>query len=73
MCASALSNLGVKEVIYGCANDRFGGKTILNVTEVLKRDIPFKGGCRAEEAMDLLKEFYKGINPAAPEPKIKKS
>lgn len=73
MCASALSNLGVKEVIYGCANDRFGGKTILNVTEILKCDIPFKGGYRAEEAMDLLKEFYKGINPAAPEPKIKKS
>lgn len=25
MCAAALSNLGVKEVYYGCANDKFGG------------------------------------------------
>ena len=25
MCASALRQLGIKEVFYGCANDRFGG------------------------------------------------
>jgi tRNA-specific adenosine deaminase 2 len=25
MCASALRQLGIKEVVYGCANDRFGG------------------------------------------------
>ncbi|GFS39939.1 cytidine/deoxycytidylate deaminase family protein [Actinidia rufa] len=25
MCASALSILGIKEVYYGCANDKFGG------------------------------------------------
>lgn len=25
MCASALRQMGIKEVFYGCANDRFGG------------------------------------------------
>jgi tRNA-specific adenosine deaminase 2 len=25
MCASALRQLGIKKVFYGCANDRFGG------------------------------------------------
>ncbi|KAK3430875.1 hypothetical protein EUGRSUZ_E02530 [Eucalyptus grandis] len=25
MCASALSIIGIKEVYYGCANDKFGG------------------------------------------------
>lgn len=25
MCASALRQLGIKEVFYGCENDRFGG------------------------------------------------
>jgi tRNA-specific adenosine deaminase 2 len=25
MCASALRQLGIKEVFFGCENDRFGG------------------------------------------------
>ena len=25
MCASALRQLGIREVFYGCDNDRFGG------------------------------------------------
>lgn len=25
MCASALRQLGIKEVFYGCQNDKFGG------------------------------------------------
>lgn len=25
MCASALRQMGIKEVFYGCENDRFGG------------------------------------------------
>lgn len=34
MCASALRQLGIKEVFYGCANDRFGGcGSVLGVNE----------------------------------------
>lgn len=34
MCASALRQLGIKEVYYGCGNDRFGGcGSVLGVNE----------------------------------------
>lgn len=66
MCAAALNLLHVKEIMFGCVNDRFGGKTVLNVFELLKSPCRVVGGVRADEAMDLLKVFYKGVNPSAP-------
>ncbi|XP_055378180.1 tRNA-specific adenosine deaminase 2 [Condylostylus longicornis] len=71
MCAAALYNLNVKEIIYGCKNDRFGGTTVLDVSKIMKANITTKGGVRADEAMELLKNFYKGGNPSAPSPKRK--
>lgn len=71
MCATALYNLKIKEVIYGCINDRFGGHTVLNIANISKHKIIIKGGVKSEEAMNLLKEFYKGENPLAPIPKKK--
>lgn len=70
MCAAALNQLKVKEIIFGCINDRFGGKTVLDVFALLNSKIPIKGDVRADEAMVLLKEFYKGENPSAPCPKV---
>lgn len=72
MCAAALNQLDVKEIIFGCINDRFGGTTVLNVFELLNSHVQVRGGIRADEAMDLLKEFYKGENPTAPIPKTRK-
>ncbi|KAL9893839.1 tRNA-specific adenosine deaminase 2 [Glossina fuscipes] len=72
MCLAALHNLKVKEIIYGCANDRFGGKSVVDVQQVLGRPLEMKAGLRAEEAMDLLKQFYKGQNPSAPVAKTKR-
>ncbi|XP_053671546.1 tRNA-specific adenosine deaminase 2 [Anopheles nili] len=69
MCAAALIELGVREIIYGCRNDRFGGCTVLDVASLLNSPIPIRGGVRGTEAMELLKEFYKGENPSAPKPK----
>lgn len=71
MCAAALYHLKIKNVIFGCKNDRFGGQTVFNVADVLKPQTEIKGGYRAEEAMNLLKEFYKGTNPSAPLEKVK--
>lgn len=73
MCAAALNQLQVKEIIFGCVNDRFGGKTVLDVFNLLKSNIQLRGNVRADEAMELLKEFYKGENPSAPVPKRKKT
>lgn len=72
MCAAALHNLDVKEIVFGCKNDRFGGTTVLNVFELLQSSVNIIGGVRETEAMDLLKEFYKGENPSAPLPKMKR-
>ncbi|KAK7831979.1 trna-specific adenosine deaminase tad2 [Quercus suber] len=80
MCAAALSILGIKEVCYGCANDKFGGcGSILSLhlgsSEPLKsHGVPqgegFKctGGIMASEAVSLLRTFYEQGNPNAPKP-----
>lgn len=72
MCAAALNNLNISEVIYGVANDRFGGKTVLDVSKFYRQTYTLTGNLLADEAMILLKEFYKGSNPNAPESKVKK-
>jgi len=79
----------IRSVFYGCRNPRFGGcGTVLNVQHLLTSStadclrpeedssnchIFLSGGHRAEEAIALLKEFYKGENPNAPEDKRKPS
>ena len=66
MCASALQQLGVRRIVFGCANDRFGGcGSVLSVCEA-------DGGCLADEGMALLKSFYARENVRAPEEKKRK-
>lgn len=72
MCAEALFNVGVGKVVYGCVNDRFGGKTVFDVSTIHDKFYQQSSGSSADEAMNLLKNFYKGTNPAAPESKAKK-
>jgi len=76
MCAAALRILHVPTVIYGCANERFGGCG--SVIDVATDKLPSLGpelvclrGPYAERSIDLLKTFYKGENPNAPQPKRK--
>lgn len=72
MCAAALHQLKVVSITYGCANDRFGGcKSVLEVAPIYESGVEIVGGLKAEEAMNLLKEFYKGTNPNAPDDKQK--
>ncbi|TFK56209.1 cytidine deaminase-like protein [Heliocybe sulcata] len=76
MCASALRQLGIKEVFYGCENDRFGGcGSVLGVNESLThpKHPGYKatsGYCR-EEAIMILRRFYITENTNAPVPKSK--
>uniref|UniRef100_A0A4W3I318 Adenosine deaminase tRNA specific 2 n=1 Tax=Callorhinchus milii TaxID=7868 RepID=A0A4W3I318_CALMI len=77
MCAAALRLLNIPLVVYGCRNERFGGcGSVLNIpTENLEdTGTPFQcvGGYRAEEAVELLKTFYKAENPNAPKSKVRK-
>ena len=77
MCASALQRVRVKAIFFGCSNPRFGGcGTVVNVFDVdpgtSKGQKPLiEKGFRETEAIDLLKEFYKGENPNAPPEKRK--
>ncbi|KAE8653789.1 Cytidine/deoxycytidylate deaminase family protein isoform 2 [Hibiscus syriacus] len=80
MCAAALSFLGIKEVYYGCANEKFGGcGSILSLHSsfsepFISDEIPqrkgFKctGGLMASEAVSLFRSFYEQGNPNAPKP-----
>lgn len=73
MCLSILIKLKVKHIIFGCQNDRFGGKTVFDVTTVLSENCTnIIGGLEKDKAMILLKRFYKGDNPNVPESKRKK-
>ncbi|KAF8175393.1 cytidine deaminase-like protein [Pholiota molesta] len=76
MCASALRQLGIKEVFYGCGNDRFGGcGSVLGVNEQVDHPIhpSYKatGGFCREEAIMILRRFYITENTNAPVPRSK--
>ncbi|XP_062267423.1 tRNA-specific adenosine deaminase 2 [Platichthys flesus] len=77
MCASALRLINIPVVVYGCRNERFGGCG--SVLDVSSANLPQTGttfkcvsGHRAEEAVEMLKTFYKQENPNAPKPKPRK-
>ncbi|EHH18642.1 hypothetical protein EGK_15289 [Macaca mulatta] len=77
MCAAALHLMKIPLVVYGCQNERFGGcGSVLNIASA---DLPNTGrpfqcipGYRAEEAVEMLKTFYKQENPNAPKSKVRK-
>ena len=73
MCADALGQLNIQSVFYGCSNDRFGGcGSIISVPNIYKYSFKLIKDVRKEEAINLLKEFYKGENPNAPTGKAKR-
>ncbi|KAJ6510297.1 tRNA specific adenosine deaminase [Mycena vitilis] len=76
MCASALRQMGIKEVFYGCTNDRFGGcGGVIGVNSRLAHPShpPYEaiGGYSREEAILILRRFYVTENSNAPAPKCK--
>ncbi|XP_029452374.1 tRNA-specific adenosine deaminase 2 isoform X2 [Rhinatrema bivittatum] len=77
MCAGALRLLKIPLVVYGCQNERFGGcGSVLNIAadDLLGTGTSFEciAGYRAEEAVEMLKTFYKQENPNAPKSKARK-
>lgn len=73
MCADALGQLDIQEIVFGCSNDRFGGcGSVVNVPKMYNYPYNIKKGIRADEAIGLLKDFYKGENPNAPSDKAKR-
>ncbi|KAJ1475431.1 cytidine deaminase-like protein [Baffinella frigidus] len=80
MCATALSLLGLKRAVWGCANDKFGGNgSVMDLHAPLPEHMgagwhgyETVGGVRAEEAVQLFKVFYNRENIRAPVPKRRK-
>ena len=73
MCASAIAELGLRNLVFGCSNDRFGGcGSITNVFHHYSYEINIEKGLLADEAIKLLKKFYTGTNPNAPSGKVKR-
>jgi tRNA-specific adenosine deaminase 2 len=81
MCAAALATVGIKRVIFGCRNDRFGGcgsLLHLHTKEKEEKDVrTSKGyeitkGVLEQEAITLLRSFYDRENFHAPDHKRKR-
>ncbi|XP_062833957.1 tRNA-specific adenosine deaminase 2 isoform X1 [Anolis carolinensis] len=77
MCAAALRMMKIPLVVYGCQNERFGGcGSVLNISSDTLTDTgePFQciAGYRSEEAVEMLKIFYRQENPNAPKSKVRK-
>ncbi|KAL8994740.1 MAG: hypothetical protein Q9169_005379, partial [Polycauliona sp. 2 TL-2023] len=76
MCASALRQLKIHSVYFGCANERFGGTGgVLSIHADGGVDRPYtaSGGWLREEAIMLLRRFYVQENQKAPDPRVKNS
>uniref|UniRef100_A0A3P9HMA9 tRNA-specific adenosine deaminase 2 n=1 Tax=Oryzias latipes TaxID=8090 RepID=A0A3P9HMA9_ORYLA len=68
MCAAALRLSDMAVVVFGCWNERFGGcGSVLDISsaDLLQTGTTFKciSGHRADEAVEILKAFYKQQNP----------
>ncbi|KAK6357819.1 tRNA(adenine34) deaminase [Orbilia blumenaviensis] len=76
MCASALRQLRIRAVYFGCSNDRFGGcggVLHINLDAGIDRCYPAIGGIFREEAIMLLRRFYLQENDKAPNPTAKRN
>jgi tRNA-specific adenosine deaminase 2 len=85
MCASALANVGIKRVVFGCKNDRFGGcGSLLHLhlpeegdavvcarQEVQSQGYSITSGVLETDAIKLLQSFYDRENFHAPDEKRK--
>ncbi|CCG83097.1 tRNA-specific adenosine deaminase subunit tad2 [Taphrina deformans PYCC 5710] len=76
MCASALRQLQVRKVYFGCGNDRFGGcGSVFSIHSDASKtgDAAYmvESGIFRKEAIMLLRRFYLLQNESAPKPALK--
>lgn len=66
MCAYALNLISIKEVKFGCFNERFGGNGSILSLDLKDEGYISKGGYMQELWINLLKEFYEKGNENLP-------
>jgi tRNA(adenine34) deaminase len=62
MCAGALVNARVNRLVYGAADERFGGVVThfgIGMDEVLNHRFEIEGGMLEEECRSLMQEFFR--------------
>ena len=70
MCAYALSLINIKEVYFGCPNDKFGGNgSIVSIHKFNLWTYKSEGGFLKDQAIQYLRQFYSVGNKKAPENK----
>eukprot|EP00127_Corallochytrium_limacisporum_P004108 Clim_evm53s157 gene=Clim_evmTU53s157 len=75
MCAAALRQYGIFDVVYGCDNARFGGCG--TVKDIARQEVEgleklrIRKGLYADRAIEILKRFYTQENLNAPPEKRK--
>mmetsp|Transcript_6832 Transcript_6832/g.10265 ORF Transcript_6832/g.10265 Transcript_6832/m.10265 type:complete len:177 (-) Transcript_6832:217-747(-) len=73
MCAAALGRVGVRKVIFGCHNTRFGGNgSILSLHHESPSPYEIESGILQDEAIQIFQKFYSGENERAPLSKRKR-
>eukprot|EP01035_Chromulina_nebulosa_P018920 gene18920-24724_t len=78
MCAAALGILGIKRVVFGCHNERFGGNgSILSLNNCVNEKGDMKryeviSGVLGNQAIEIFQKFYLSENRRAPESKRKR-
>jgi tRNA-specific adenosine deaminase 2 len=76
MCAAAIAKVGIKKVVFGCHNDRFGGNgsilSIHNSTALSAHSYDVVAGVMKDDAILLFQNFYECENRRAPESKRRK-
>lgn len=77
MCASALKQIGIRQVFFGCGNERFGGNgSVFQINKdstTPENNYPSYPGIYRKESILLLRDFYTRENGKAPEPRSKKN
>ena len=76
MCAAALNLFGVKSVVFGCRNGKFGGNgSVISLHKLGSVGSPnpsvgyeVKSGVLEQDAIMILQSFYERGNAKAPKP-----
>ncbi|EGT37151.1 hypothetical protein CAEBREN_03345 [Caenorhabditis brenneri] len=73
MCSSAMYQLGIRKMVYGAENPRFGGvRSVGNAEKYrMKNNVQIVADVWSERSIAMLKAFYEKQNPFAPPEKRK--
>ncbi|KAH7648771.1 cytidine deoxycytidylate deaminase family [Cryptosporidium bovis] len=75
MCIGFIDQSGIRNIYYGCRNDRFGGcGSVLSYNDLVEnKNLTLRHGICEKKSVELLRCFYEFGNPKAPIEKRKRA